>query len=241
MRTCSDPLKQRKVVWESKEVLRRLYSRWYGHIRRWMGPGPVLELGGGSGHLKEYFPEAVSTDLVFEHWLDAVADAQELPFKQEAFGNVVLLDVLHHLSSPVAFFQEAQRALRPGGRILMMEPFVSALSYPVYRFLHHEGLSMEANPLEGCGTEGKDPFKGNQALPGLLFGRYRNGLAGMFPGLKTIHQDRMDFFIYPLSGGFHKPSLCPVFLLPLLQALEERLAPMARYLAFRLFVVLEKR
>jgi len=240
MKPCPDPLKQRKVVWGSKEVLRRLYTRWYGDIGRWMGPGPILELGGGSGHLKEHFPKAVSTDVLFEPWLDAVVDAQALPFKQELFGNVVLFDVLHHLSSPVAFFREAQRVLRAGGRILMMEPFVSVLSYPIYRFLHHEGLSMDANPLEACGADGKDPFKGNQALPGLLFGRYRSRFLGRFPRLKILREQRMDFFVYPLSGGFHNPSLFPLLLWKPMRVLEDRLDSLSRYLAFRLFVVLEK-
>jgi len=236
----TDLLGERRDVWKSKEILRRLYTRWYGRIGQWCSTGRTLELGGGSGHLKEFFPKAVSTDVVYEPWLDAVVDAQTLPFKDECFGNIVLFDVLHHLSCPVAFFQEAQRVLEIGGRIILMEPCVSALSYPVYRFLHHEGLCMEENPLAMTGTTGKDPFKGNQALPGLLFGRFRNEFVERFQRLKIIQERKLDFFVYPLSGGFHRPSLCPDSLFSVLMGLEHLLEPLSRFLAFRLFVVLEK-
>ncbi len=236
-----DLLRERKVVWKSKKIVRRLYDRWYGCVGQWLGTGRTLELGGGSGHLKEYFPKAVSTDVVYESWLDAVVDAQELPFKDERFGNIVLFDVLHHLSCPVIFFQEAQRVLKVGGRVLLVEPCVSLLSYPVYRFLHHEGLYTKINPLTMKGrTEKKDPFKGNQALPGLLFGRFREEFVRRFPRLEILREQRMDFLVYPLSGGFHRPSLCPVSLFPALRGLEHLLEPLNRFLAFRLFIVLEK-
>lgn len=236
-----DILDRRKGVWKSKEIIRRLYSRWYGCIGQWLGPGLSLELGGGSGHLKEFFPEALSTDVVYEPWLDAVVDAQHLPFKDERFTNIVLFDVLHHLSCPVKFFQDAERVLEAGGRIVLMEPCVSPLSYPVYRFLHHEGLCMKENPLATDTTaEKKDPFKGNQALPGLLFGRFRGEFFKRFSRFKLLWEQRMDFFVYPLSGGFHRPSLCPVSLFPALCAMESLFEPFSRFLAFRLFVVLEK-
>jgi hypothetical protein len=98
---------------------------------------------------------------------------------------------------------------------------------------------MEADPLSVKDSSGKDPFEGNQALPRLLFGRHRSGFTGRFPRLRILHEKRMDFFVYPLSGGFHKPSLCPLFLYPVLRGLEKLLDPMAESLAFRLFVVLE--
>lgn len=236
-----DLLAHRKDIWKSKEILRRLYSRWYECIGEWLGPGLTLELGGGSGHFKDFFPDGFSTDVVYEPWLDAVVDAHDLPFKGGRFGNIVLFDVLHHLSCPVDFFRESQRVLKVGGRIILMEPFVSMLSYPVYRFLHQEGLCMKENPMAMRATaEKKNPFKGNQALPGLLFGRFREDFFRSFQRLKVIWEQRMDFFAYPLSGGFHSPSLCPIFLFPALLTLERLLEPLGRFLAFRLFIVLEK-
>jgi|PlaIllAssembly_1097288.scaffolds.fasta_scaffold410077_2 hypothetical protein len=47
-------------------------------------------------------------------------------------------------------------------------------------------------------------------------------------------------FLYPLSRGFHQRSLCPLLLWAVLERLERLLNPMSRFLAFRLFIVLEK-
>lgn len=243
MALSQNTLKDRRATWKRKEILRRLYLRWYGLKKKWMRPGKTVELGGGSGNLKDFLPDAVSTDIVYEPWLDAVLDAQHLPFKSGSIDNVVLFDVLHHLEEPARFFGEAARVLSRGGRILMMEPYVSVSSYPVYRWLHHEGLSWDVNPL-GRKKDlpgGKDPFEGNQAVPRLLFGKYRSDFLRMFPCFHVVNEEKLDCLIYPLSGGFHNPSLCPVFLWRPLRFAEELLRPVARFLAFRVFVVLEKR
>jgi len=99
---------EKQNIWKSKEILRRLYFKWYKAIRNSMVHGPTLEIGGGSGNLKEHFPNAASSDLLFAKWLDAVLDAHHLPFKDETFSNIVLFDVLHHLKKPVIFLSDAK-------------------------------------------------------------------------------------------------------------------------------------
>jgi hypothetical protein len=122
-----------------------------------------------------------------------------------------------------------------------MEPFVSISSYPVYRFLHHEGLAWDTDPLRKTGlNEGKDPFEGNQAIPTLLFGKFRPDFFRMFSCFRVVEEKKLDFLIYPLSGGFHHPGLCPVFLWRPLSFIEGLLKPLSRFLAFRIFMVLEK-
>ncbi len=231
-------LRERRETWRKKEILRRLYNRWYDLIRAELVPGPALELGGGSGNLKERFPGVISSDIVCQPWLDAVLDARRLPVRPGALGNIVLFDVLHHLPDLPGFFEEAGRALVRGGRIIMMEPFVSPGSYPVYRFLHHEGLSMGVDPLAPSSRSG--PLEGNQAIPALLFGGYASEFKRRFPGLALLRAEPMDCLAYPLSGGFHGPSLAPVRLWGFLEALEGLLRPLGRFLGYRLFVVLEK-
>ena len=44
--------------------------------------------------------------------------AEDLPFKRERFDLVYTVDVVHQLTDTAAFFGEAFRALKPGGRIL---------------------------------------------------------------------------------------------------------------------------
>ena len=233
-------LEERRRAWESKEIIRKLYGKWYGRIKEVLKPGRTIELGGGSGNLKEFLPHAITSDIVFAPWLDAVVDAQALPFKEESLDNIVLFDVLHHLAAPVLFFRELERVLRPGGRAVMMEPYVSWLSFPVYRFLHAEGMTWDTNPFRGEQGGGKEPFQGNQAVPTLIFERYREKYEQSFPGLRIALMEKTDILVYPLSGGFHQPSLCPAFLWETLTRVETVLKPFMSKLAFRLLVVLEK-
>lgn len=233
-------LEERRLKWKSKEVLRRLYFKWYSLIGEWIRPGVVLELGGGSGNLKEYFPEAISSDIVFASWLDAVLDAQRLPLRSESVDSIVLFDVLHHLPAPTLFFAEAERVLKVGGRVVMMEPYVSGGSFLIYRFLHQEGLKRNGNPLRHRDFRDRDPFRGNQAVPGMIFGQYREDFLNRYPNLRIANDEKMDFIIYPLSGGFHHPSLFPSSLYHLFESIEKRFSPLASYLAFRMLIVLEK-
>ena len=86
----------------------------------------------------------------------------------------------------------------------------------------------------------KDPFYGNQAIPTLIVEKHRKKFNKTFPRLNIIREERMDFVIYPVSGGFHNPNLCPQFLWTTLEYLERLLRPLNRYMAFRLFLVIEK-
>lgn len=235
-------LYKRREVWKSKRILKRLYHKWYNIIQSALKPGLILEIGGGSGNLKECIPDAISSDILFVEWLDVVLDAHNLPFKDESFDNIVLFDVLHHLHDLFSFFSDAERVLKQDGRILLMEPNISLGSFFVYRFFHSEGLSWHIDPFKpGELCKEKKPFQGNQAIPTLTFGRNKHRFTKSFPRLKIVRKERMDCVIYPLSGGFHNPSLCPLFLYNVLEYIEKLLIPLNRYLAFRMFVVLKKR
>jgi len=241
MKTSIDILTERRQKWASKKIIRKLYFKWYGIIADTLRYGSTLELGGGSGNLKEFFPDTITSDILFVPWLDAVLDAHDLPFKDNRFDNIVLFDVLHHLMSPALFFYEAGRVLRSKGRIILMEPYISWASFFVYQFLHSEGMDWNVYPFKIVSSMGKRPFKGNQAIPSLIFNKYRGQFIKRFPRLKILIEEKRDVVIYPLSGGFHNPSVCPLCLWNVFEYLERLLRPLNRYLAFRLFVVLEKR
>jgi demethylmenaquinone methyltransferase/2-methoxy-6-polyprenyl-1,4-benzoquinol methylase len=47
------------------------------------------------------------------------ADAQRLPFEDESFDAVTMISMLHHVEDRDAALAEAQRILRPGGRLVL--------------------------------------------------------------------------------------------------------------------------
>ncbi len=234
-----EALLRHRDTWRRKAILPALHRAWYEEIAACLKPGPTLRVGGGPGHLKEFAPAIICTDLVQAPWLDAVLDAHALPIADGALANIVLFDALHHLENVRVFFDEAVRALRPGGRIVVMDPYVSWLSWPVYRFLHPEPVDFTQDPLQPRAPQA-EPFDANQAVATMLFESRYESFRRCYPQLaKTVHR-RLAFFAYPLSGGFEHPSLLPLALVRPLLAFERMLGFLDRILAFRILVVLEK-
>lgn len=236
-------LQDYRAVWNKKPTLRAVYNDIYMRMLAKTAPGPVLEIGGGSGNFKSIRPDTVSSDIVAAPWLDLVCDAQRLPFADNSFANVVMIDVLHHIENPVRALSEIKRVLRPNGRLIACEPAITPVSGLFYRLMHEEPVDMSANPLaDGPITAGRDPFESNQAIPTLLVGRYREALRRAVPGLDQVSVDWFSFFAYPLSGGFQPWSLLPGAVAGTLLALEWKLHRVfGRVAAFRMLVVYERR
>jgi SAM-dependent methyltransferase len=231
-----------RQMWERKPSLRAVYGDIYKRILDAATQGPILEIGGGSGNFKSFAPQTVSTDIVSAPWLDAVCDAQRLPFAPYTFANVVMVDVLHHIEYPARAMNEFARVLRKGGRLIFCEPAITPLSAIFYKLFHEEPVDMSADPLkDGAITQDKDPWDSNQALPTLLTGRYRAETQKAVPDLTLRSLDRFSFLGYPLSGGFKEWSLLPAAVAPALLRTEwsvrKVLGPLA---AFRLLAVYEK-
>jgi SAM-dependent methyltransferase len=164
-----------------------------------------------------------------------------LPFAAASFANIVMVDVLHHIARPTRFLAEAERVLKPGGRVIMVEPGITPLSSIFFRLFHDEPVDMREDPLDPSPPPAKDPFEGNQALPTRLFGRDRQRFASQHPNLQLRQRRWLSLFAYPLSGGFRPWSAMPATLAPALLGLERVLLPvLGPLMGFRLFAVLEK-
>jgi SAM-dependent methyltransferase len=239
-----------RLIWEGKPVLSRVYAVWFDALLASLPPRPrVVEVGAGpgfmSGHARRRLPGLpwVATDVLETPWNDVVADGLRLPFRAGAFDAVVGLDLVHHLARPADFFAEAARVLRPGGRIAVIEPWVSPLSYPVYRWLHQEGCTLRLDPWDPFGresTEGKDPFQGNAAVLWRLV-RATDPVRWRQLGFEPPRVTRLNGFAYLLTLGFRKASLLPARLAGALIKADRGLAPLSRYVGMRALAVWERR
>lgn len=250
----TDPrLAAHRTAWERKASVRAVYKDYYRRLWNAMPsddavPGPVLEVGAGSGHSSAFLKSdrIRRFDILPSPWVDLVSDAQALPYPDASLAGLYLIDVLHHIERPVQFFREAARALKPGGRIAMIEPGITPLSWLFYHFIHEEPVDMSIDPLDEpeAATPFRDPFDSNQAIPTLLFKRleFRQRLIAKVPELKTLRHDRLSLFAYPMTGGFGYWSLIPAGAVAPLLRFEEKIMPaLGLFMAFRLFIVLEKR
>jgi hypothetical protein len=137
---------------------------------------------------------------------------------------------------------ESQRVLVPGGRLILVEPAVTPVSWFFYRFFHPERVDFSADPLTRVDRAAdKDPYDGNQAIPMLLFGKDDGRLREVMPRMELRHKSFLSLFAYPLSGGFRRWSLLPEPAARRLLKLEDRMLPaLGRWLAFRKLIVLER-
>lgn len=97
----------------------------------------LLDVAGGSGSYASAIVRALPVEIVgvdisesmirqrsedplLEH--NIVGDMEALPFPDESFDAVMFVAALHHVPEPLRALQEANRVLRPGGRLFALEP-----------------------------------------------------------------------------------------------------------------------
>src|SRR5437867_5159243 len=170
-------IERNRRAWESKPLLREVYAAFYRRIIELIDrslPGRIVEIGSGIGNLKSHLPEAISTDLFPNPWLDLVCDGYELPFVSGSLSHLILFDVFHHLQRPNAFLREARRSLRMDGRLILFEPFISWSSLPVYGLLHHEPVGLGgAIDLSDSAPNPRDYYAAQANATRLFFRRRR--------------------------------------------------------------------
>jgi SAM-dependent methyltransferase len=234
----SDPLDcstigQRLAVLARKPFLRRVYAEWYREVASALplGNGPIIELGTGAGFLREFVPGLITSDVVFDKSHRLAADAVRLPMIDGSLTGIAMVNVLHHLASPVSFFEEATRCLRPGGVVVMIEPWVTWWSSLAYRSLHHEPfdprgasqLSTKANAtlVQPC----------NNALAWILFQRDRAAFTARFARLHVHDIHLCTPFCYLAAGGMAYGISMPGWSYGACRMFEALLAPCHGYLA----------
>lgn len=235
-------LKRHREIWQKKKILRDIYCDWYRLIVENMANNrPVLEIGSGGGNFKEFFPDVISSDFILCEWIDLSLDAHKLPFKKDSLGNIIFIDVLHHLANPVLFLSEAQRVLQNNGRLVMLEPYISPFSYIIYNYFHQEDVDFKIDVWSRrISNNKKKAFDGNSAIPTIMFSKEIKMFRKEFPNLKVIKKERLTFILYPLSGGFDRKTFVPAGMMKHLSFVEKLFRPFGFVFALRTFVVLEK-
>lgn len=88
----------------------------------------TLDVGGGSGPYKKYFPNRVCIDAEAGEGVDFVGDAHDLSrFKDGEFSCVLCTEVLEHLHTPQKALDEIHRVLKPGGTLILTTRFIFPL------------------------------------------------------------------------------------------------------------------
>lgn len=211
----------RLQIIRSKPFLRKLYEEWYRDIAtHFPSDAQVLELGSGAGFLKEFIPQLITSELFSTPGAERVIDAQAIAMAEASLDGIVMTDVLHHIPDCSSFFHEAARVIRPGGRVVMIEPWNTTWSRWVYQHLHHE-------PFEPDAREWRIPISGplsgaNGALPWIIFQRDRALFEASHPQWRIVRILPIMPFAYLLSGGVSLRSFLPGWMYQPVRLLEQR-------------------
>jgi SAM-dependent methyltransferase len=237
--THQDRLLEHRRIWRNRPILQEVYRDWFAIFLETIPVGArVVEVGAGPGFLTEHArlhrPDLhwIATELLPVPWNDAVADAERLPFRDGSIDAVVGLDVLHHLSAPRRFLLEAARVLVPGGTLIFIEPWVTAFSYPIYRWLHQEGCDIGIDPWHPFPESSKDPWDGDAAVP---WGLVRKSPDATWDelGLSVPRVRLLNGFAYLATLGFRERSLLPAPAIRWLQALDALCSGLASIFGLR--------
>lgn len=230
---------RRRLVRE-KAFLRKIYQEWYAAIVEALpsGADPVLELGSGGGFLEDSVPGLITSELQVCPHVRVVLDGQALPLSAGSLRAIVMIDVLHHLPESRRFLREAARCVRHGGRMVMIEPWVSGWSSLIYSRLHHEPFRPEAAAWEF--PRGGPLSAANMALPWIMFVRDRDQFEREFPEWRVMSLRPFMPFRYLISGGVSMRGLMPAWTFGLWRALEDALTPWSRQLGMFAQIVLER-
>jgi SAM-dependent methyltransferase len=215
----------RRRLIASKPLLRQIYREWYHAISKAIPPGPepVVEIGSGPGFLADVIPGLVTSEIQECRGVCLVLDGCHLPFGNATLRAIVMTNVFHHLPEVSSFLTEAARCVRPGGAVLMIEPWVSRWSTFVYKRLHHEPFDPSAAAWTFPST---GPLSGaNGALPWIVFRRDRTEFERRFCEWEIRRIAPILPFRYLLSGGVSLRSLMPVVSAPFWRHIEHCLEP----------------
>jgi SAM-dependent methyltransferase len=233
---------RRAHIIQRKPFLKQFYQDcyiWISELLPGAISGPVVELGSGGGFLKDYIPGLITSEILAIPTVDIQFDGQYMPFKSASVRAVVMLDVFHHIPRPATFIARAAHILKPGGRLIMIEPWVTSWSRFVYRYLHHEPFDPEVKDWH---FQKGGPLTGaNQALPWIVFDRDRQKFEDRFPEWQIKQISLHTPFCYLLSGGLVFKSMLPAAWYPLCRRFEKWLQPFNHLLSMFATIVLRRR
>src|SRR5690606_20914872 len=119
---------------------------------------------------------------------------------------------------------------------ILIEPFITPVSYFFYKLFHHEKVSLRKHVLDP-----NNPWDANIAASNILFSS-RNDFLLKHPSLNIEVLMKFSFFDFQLTGGFKNWSLVKnEKVYELFLKADKYLTHIMNVIAFRIFIVLNKK
>jgi len=201
----------------------------------------LLEIGSGGGFFARVAPHVVTSDCVAGPGISKVVDACRLDesFQPGSLDGIVAFNVFHHLPDARGFLKTASIVLRPGGRIVLVEPWFTPVGQWFYRALHHE--PWRADPADWSLVGEGRLLGANSRLPTSVFRDSDRRFESEFPELAIVERRPFHKWLYLASGGLRLNTRVPRTLARALVAFDRRVRAGDRATGIFARVVVEKR
>jgi SAM-dependent methyltransferase len=201
----------------------------------------LLEIGSGGGFFRDVAPHAITSECAPARGVDRVLDACKLAesFEPASLDAIAAFDVFHHLPDAAGFLRGAERVLRPGGRIVMVEPWFTPAGQWLWRLVHHEPVILDPNDwsIVGEGRLGG----ANGRLPTSVFRDSPVRFARELPRLRIVKREPFHKGLYALSGGLRVNTRVPRPIAKMLIDLDRRTASLDALFGVFAVIVVERR
>jgi ubiquinone/menaquinone biosynthesis C-methylase UbiE len=189
----------------------------------------ILEIGSGPGISSEFIKDKKLTLTDFLPWphgkIVGSVDASQLPYKDNTFDSVFLVNALHHMQYPVSALAESCRVAKIGGRVVIVEPYVNIFSYLIYKIFHNEKTTWRYKFPSNGKISHKSASDGEQSVLQALLKE------NIWIEFIQRHSKKVvkfnKFYFSPLSffatGGLSRALPVPANLISALLILEEKL------------------
>jgi glycosyltransferase involved in cell wall biosynthesis len=221
--------------------LKSLYGRVENEIKL---DAEYLEIGAGAGISKDFLKEyrIQRTDFMSseDNEIRGNVDAHALPYKNDEFDGVLLFDALHHFTMPLHAIKECLRVTKPGGKIILIEPYVSLFSYPIYKFFHFEKTSWIYR-LDSSDGAPSGPEQGDQGISKAILKSLKYSKTQQLKGFSSWNYSLITPFSFFLTGGATSPLKIPSSVIKFAVMIENRLPKaLMRFIAARIFIIFRK-
>jgi SAM-dependent methyltransferase len=237
-------IKKHLHILKKKKIIREVFSEFYDLCasldRKFFGEtsGHRVELGSGVSFFNSKYSDIYLTDIKPAEHLDAVVDAQRLPFRDQSIRCLFGMNCFHHFPDPHAFFSNISKVLVPGGGCVLIEPYFGPFSALTHRRLFATEY-FNKDEKSWISNQRETMLGANQALSYIVFFRDRHHFYQHYPELEIVYTQTIDNYIrYLLSGGLNFRQLVPTSMVYLLRKVESWLAPVVRFFALHHVVVI---
>jgi len=209
-------------------------------------PDLILEIGSGNGDSEQFIDKIIiRSDIVrLSANQHLVCDAVKIPLKPNSLNGAFCIDVIHHCPFPFEVLREISRCLKRKQSLIIIEPYASLFSWPIYKLFHFEYIGFKTEIKNNSALTSADPQDADNYIPTSMFRdelEFTKRKISTFD-LEIVEIKHFDFLSFFLTGGLTKNRrLIPIFFYLLILKIEKLIPKqVSKYICSRQLIILRK-